>query len=127
MLNLKLNPIGNLTLSINGEAVDLTAEELDEQIAALSSLRAQMPQEVPEEPSPIQEVMVNPLYAIRVDRLTKTCLLRIRHAGLGWMNFEIPPQEVLNMKDVWTAIAKKLEIEPQGDAESIPDVPTNLH
>lgn len=127
MLCLKLNAQGTLTLSVNNESVHLDAEELDQQIAHLSSLRAQMQQGVPEQPPPVQEVVINPRYMIRIDKHTKACLLRIRHAGLGWLNFEIPPQEVPHMKDVWNEIAEKLDLEPHSVAQRMPESPTNLH
>ena len=44
--------------------------------------------------------------------MTKAALLSIRHGGLSWLNFELPPQEVLNMKRTWADIVDKLGLDP---------------
>ncbi len=127
MLSFTLNPDSTLTLSLNNESIHLTSEELDQRISELSAIRAQMQPGIPEEPPSIQEAVVNPLYAIRVDRVTRACLLRIRHPGLGWLNFEIPSQEIVNMKEVWSEIARRLELELHDAIQAPSDMPNNLH
>jgi hypothetical protein len=112
MIKAKLNPDGKVELSIGGESLALTAQELDEQLGRLARIRSQMNEQVPSEPPLIESVVFNPAYAIRTDNMTKASLLRVRHGGFGWLNFELPPQEALNMKRMWIDIADRLGIEP---------------
>jgi hypothetical protein len=128
MISAKMNGDESVTLSLNGESTEMTASELDEQIAHLASLRAKLGERVPDDPPQIEEVVINPSYRVRVDRETKASLLRIRHAGYGWLNFEIGPQEALNMKCVWEAIVIRLELDAGNmDAEESNTYPPQLH
>ena len=111
MFKSKLNPDGTVELSLGGESVSLTTRELEEQIERLARVRSQMKDPVPEEPPIIETVVFNPAYAIRTDNMTKASLLRLRHGGFGWLNFELPPQEALNMKKTWTDIVYKLGLD----------------
>lgn len=111
MLKSKLNADGTVELSIGTESVSLNASEMDEQIERLARVRSQMAEQVPEQPPLIQSVVFNPIYAIRTDNMTKASLLRVRHGGFGWLNFEMPPQEALNMKKAWTDIVYKLALD----------------
>ena len=74
-----------------------------------------MPDKVVVEAPPIKFVTVNPDYVVRTDNLTKTSLLRIRDGGYGWLNFELPPQEALHMKRMWSDIVRRLGLDPQED------------
>ncbi|MDB5762886.1 MAG: hypothetical protein JWQ21_1881 [Herminiimonas sp.] len=112
MLKPKLNPDGTVDLSLGNESISYTAKELDEQIERLARVRAQMNEKVPDEPPLIETVVFNPQYFIRTDNMTKASLLRVRHGGFGWLNFELPPQEALNMKRVWIDIVGKLGLDP---------------
>jgi hypothetical protein len=112
MLKSALNPDGSITLAIGEESMSLTAPELEEQIARLAQLRAQMPDKVPVEPPAVGDVSVNPGYAVRTDKLTRTSLLRIRHDGYGWLDFELPPQEALHMRRMWNDIVHSLGLDP---------------
>lgn len=128
MINAKMNGDELITLSLNDETTDMTASELDKQIALLASLRAKMAEGVPENPPQIEEVVIHPHYRVRVDKETKASLLRIRHAGYGWLNFEIAPQEAMNMKNIWEAIVDKLELDtPAVDAAPNDPIPPHLH
>jgi hypothetical protein len=111
MFKSKLNPDGTVELSLGGQSVSLTTPELEEQIERLARVRSQMKEPVPEEPPIIESVVFNPAYAIRTDNMTKASLLRLRHGGFGWLNFELPPQEALNMKRTWTDIVYKLGLD----------------
>lgn len=111
MLKSRLNPDGTVELSIGGESVSLTEREMDEQIQRLARIRSQMNEQVPDEPPLIESVVFNPVYAIRIDNMTKGSLLRLRHGGFGWLNFELPPQEALNMKKTWIDIVYKLGLD----------------
>jgi hypothetical protein len=112
MLKSKLNPDDTITLSMGNESMSFTAQELDEQIESLARVRAQMNEKVPDQPSLIEDVVINPSYLIRTDNITKASLLSIRHGGLGWLNFELPPQEALSMRRMWTEIVSKLGLDP---------------
>jgi hypothetical protein len=121
MLKPKLNDDGTVDLSIGTESVSLTAQELDEQIARLARIRSQMTEKVPEKPPLVETVVFNPQYFIRTDNMTKAALLSIRHGGLGWINFELPPPEVLNMRRTWTDIVDKLGLDPSSGSYEGPE------
>jgi hypothetical protein len=112
MLKSTLHPDGTIMIAIGDESISLTAQELEKQMAHLAQLRASMTDKVPVEPPPIGPVMVDPRYAVRTDSLTKTCLLRMRHDGYGWLDFELPPQEALHMKKMWNDIVHSLGLDP---------------
>src|SRR5919205_228849 len=111
MLEPKMNVDGTVTLDAGERSVSLTAAELDLLLERLARLRSQMNEKVPEEPPAIQGVVFNPPYVVRTDNQSKASLLRIRHSGFGWLNFEIPSHEILNMKKMWKAIAEKLDLD----------------
>lgn len=121
MLTSELNPDGTARLSIGTESVTLDAHELDQQIMRLARLRAQMSERVPDQPPAVESVVFGPAYAIRTDNLTKACLLRLRHEGFGWLNFELPSQEVVNMKKAWTSIVYKLALDVATGAYNGPE------
>jgi len=121
MLKSRLNADGTVELSMGAEAVSLTAREMDEQIQRLARVRSQMSEPVPDEPPLVESVVFNPAYAIRMDHMTKACLLRLRHGGFGWLNFELPPQEALNMKRTWSEIVYKLALEPSSGTYEGPE------
>ncbi|MES2537566.1 MAG: hypothetical protein V4632_17035 [Pseudomonadota bacterium] len=108
-------------LAIGDESISLTAQELEEQMAHLAQLRASMMDRVPVEPPPIGKVMVDPRYAVRTESLTKTCLLRMRHDGYGWLDFELPPQEALHMKKMWIDIVHSLGLDPPEESYNGPE------
>lgn len=111
MLEPKLNIDGTVDLEVGSEAVSLTANELDQLLERLARLRSQMQEKIPEDPPAIHGVVFNPPYTVRTDNQSKASLLRIRHSGFGWLNFEIPSHEILNMKKMWKTIADKLDLE----------------
>lgn len=121
MLIPKLNDDGTVDLSIGAESISYTAQALDEQIARLARIRSQMAEKVPEKPPVIETVVFNPSYFIRTDNMTKAALLSVRHGGLGWINFELPPQEVLNMRRTWTDIVDKLGLDPSSSQYDGPE------
>src|SRR5690606_5107291 len=121
MLKTTLNPDGTVALSSGGEEMLFTAQELEEQIAQLARLRTRMPEPVPLEAPPVGDVMVDPAYTVKIDKMTRASLLRIRDAGYGWLNFELPPQEVLHMRRMWTDIVRQLDLEPHEDFYNGPE------
>jgi hypothetical protein len=112
MLTTKINPDGTIDISIDDTSATLTAEELDKHLEVLARARAKMKDRIPNDPPGIDNVVINPSYTVRTDKVTKASLLRIRHSGFGWLNFEIPAHEVLNMKNMWKTIAERLELDP---------------
>jgi hypothetical protein len=114
MLDPKLNIDGTLDLGTENES-SLTASDVDQLLESLARLRAQMAEKIPETPPSIQGVVFNPLYMVRTDNQSKASLLRIRHSGFGWLNFEIPSHEIVKMKKMWKAITDKLELDTYSD------------
>jgi len=112
-----MKPNGNIELSIGGESMSFTAQELEKQIEYLAHMRRQMPEPVPVDPPKVEHVVVNPAYTIRTDKVTKSSLLRLRHSGLGWLNFELPAEEVLQMRRAWIDIVYKLGLDPSSFGE----------
>lgn len=115
MLDPKLNPDGTLDLGTGDAPSSLTASDVDQLLERLSRLRSQMTEKIPETPPSIQGVVFNPLYMVRTDNQSKASLLRIRHSGYGWLNFELPSQEIINMRKMWKAISDKLDLDPYSD------------
>ncbi len=115
MLEPKLNADGTVSLGAGDETISLSAAELDQLLERLARVRSQMMEKVPEDPPAIQGVVSNPAYMVRTDNQTKASLLRIRHSGFGWLNFEIPSHEILNMKKMWKTIVDNLELDPYAE------------
>lgn len=112
MLIGNLNADGSVEIEIGGGKVCLGAAELDHMLQTLGELRARMPEEVSQTQAQIEAVLANPLYSVRLDKQRKACLLSLRHPGFGWINFELPAQEVLNMRTLWNQIVDRMELEP---------------
>lgn len=112
MLNGKLEADGTVELTLGEEKLRLAAAELDHLLQDLAELRARMPERVPDTQQRVETVYFNPVYTVRLDKETKACLLSLRHAGFGWINFELPTQEVLNMRTMWNHIVDRMELEP---------------
>ncbi len=121
MLTPKLNDDGTVDLSIGNESISYTAQQLDEQITRLARIRSQMADKIPDKPPVVETVVFNPAYFIRTDHMTKAALLSVRHGGLGWINFELPPQEVLNMRRTWIDIVDKLGLDPSSSQYDGPE------
>ena len=112
MLNGKLNVDGTVELMLGTERVRLGALELDAVLQTLCALRVSMPERVPEQQEQIDTVFFNPVYSVRLDKEIKSCLLCLRHPGYGWINFEFPAQEILNMRTMWNHAVERLDLEP---------------
>lgn len=112
MLNGKLNADGTAQLTLDDASANFTASELEQAMQTLSMLRARMPEPVPDSFSQVDTVYFNPVYTVRLDRESKACLLSLRHGGFGWLHFELPTQEVLNMRTMWNHIVDRMDLEP---------------
>ncbi|MFG1481038.1 hypothetical protein V5F53_20660 [Xanthobacter sp. V4C-4] len=83
-------------LSLDGEAdpaawVELDAAELSQAVERLAALRGNMVPEVVRELDPGARIMAiqDPIWRAVVD--DGRIMLAVRHPGLGWLAFELPP------------------------------------
>jgi hypothetical protein len=111
-INGKLKENGQVEIAFDERTLTFTAEELDQALQKLAELRSRLPELVPQEQPPVDLVYFNPVYKVRLDRETKACLLSLRHGGFGWLNFELPTPEVLNMRTMWNHIVDRMDLEP---------------
>lgn len=121
LLNGKLQEDGRVQLNLDEQTVTLTADQLDQAMQELAELRSRMAELVPQEQPPIATVYFNPVYKVRLDKETKACLLSLRHAGFGWLNFELPTPEVLNMRSLWNHVVDRMDLEPPEGMYEGPD------
>lgn len=121
MIKSTLNQDGTARLSLGTEEVVLTARELDQQIAELAIVRARMLDAVPTEAPYIDNVVRQPVYAIRTDRATSASLMSFRHPGYGWLHFELAAKDALVMRRMWSEIVSKLDLDPVIGAYEGPD------
>lgn len=70
---------------------EMSATELDELIAEASKRRATLEPRVGNQPPETLDASMNPAWSISL--VEQGSLFRIRHTGLGWMAFVIPPTE----------------------------------
>jgi hypothetical protein len=112
MIKSTLNQDGTVQLSLGTAELVLTAKELDQQIAELAIARAGMLDAVPNESPYIDNVVRQPVYAIRTDRSTSASLLSFRHPGYGWVHFELAAKDALVMRRMWSEIVSKLDLDP---------------
>ena len=88
------------TITLSGE---FTAADLDDIIRELATVRSGMEPSVPQEPpSANSEAQSLPqpdaLYRIRT-RVNGGLRIWLRHAGFGWIPFELGPDEVVKVRD----------------------------
>jgi hypothetical protein len=112
MFNGKIKEDGSAEITFDDKTLALSSQQLDQTLQALAELRARMPDAVPEEQPPVETVFYNPRYKVRLDKESKACLFSLRHAGFGWINFELPTQEVLNMRTLWNHVVDRMDLEP---------------
>ena len=78
-------------MTITYDLTALTAEQLDQLILEAAARRAQLSPPHPNKPPDACEAIVNPAWmTFPTDR---GAVFRIRHPGLGWISFLIPPAE----------------------------------
>ncbi|MBD3837029.1 hypothetical protein [Brevundimonas sp.] len=101
-----------LEFQLQGKAVSrmaLSPTALDDLIANLGALRAQMTQPIPAaiEPGAKVETVVNPSW--RTDIQAQGPLLAIRHPGFGWQGFLIHPEQGRTLGQGLIDIANSVE------------------
>jgi hypothetical protein len=79
--------------------VHLRASEIDSLIAKLAQHRATMAPEVPRSLPELEDVGMihDPIWILHAPAETKDKLLLIRHPGLGWLTFKLPPSEAAKL------------------------------
>ncbi|WP_345813640.1 hypothetical protein AAGS40_05170 [Paraburkholderia sp. PREW-6R] len=106
----KVNEYGRnaVRISIEGRAVLLEAGDLDAVIEHLSALRATMRPEVPKAPLRAHQyiIEVDPCWHTEHHPLHDGAVLFLRHSGLGWAGFALPPESLARLHH---ALTKQLE------------------
>jgi hypothetical protein len=79
--------------------VHLRASEIDSLIAKLAQHRATMAPEVPRSLPELEDVGMirDPIWILHAPGSTQDKLLLIRHPGLGWLTFQLPPAEAAKL------------------------------
>jgi hypothetical protein len=94
------------TITLSGE---FTAADLEDIIRELATVRSGMGPPVPQEPPPPNseaELLPQPDALVRIrTRVNGGLRVWLRHAGFGWIPFELGPDEVVQIRDL---IGKKL-------------------
>jgi hypothetical protein len=77
----------------------LRATDIDSLIAKLALHRATLAPKVPLVLTDLTEVgmVPDPIWILRAPASTKDKLLLIRHPGLGWLMFQLPPSEAAKL------------------------------
>ncbi|WP_323119646.1 hypothetical protein [Burkholderia alba] len=108
----KINEYGKqaVVVSIDQSSVLLDPEDVDAVIQYLSLLRASMQPPIPDVPSRTgQYVMeMDPCWYTEKHPLYGGAVLFMRHTGLGWAGFALPPH---SLKRLHACLARHLEAE----------------
>lgn len=85
------------------ETIALDSQTIDQLIVQLASLRIQLKDPVPSEPTEasLRMVVNDPRVAMRAEPLDEKKVLFLRHPGLGWLGFAVG-------KDTWETMAQWL-------------------
>ena len=103
-----------LRFTIGNSTVLLGASEIDEIILKLGHLRAQMQPAQPPVPakSMTYTLEVDPCWHVDKNALLEgTTVLMLRHTGLGWIAFSLPPQSVEKLQRA-LAVRPPFEMSP---------------
>ena len=106
-----------LDLKLGSESVQMTAEEVTELMNALCGIREQMqPPHQPEAPiGLVHGVRLDPRWAVGPDEMHGGALLRFLHSGFGWVVFQMPPMEAVNLS---SGLLLALEQQPAPSAKN---------
>jgi len=86
--------------------VMLEAEHVTGLIDALARARAAMQPEVRRNADGPVLVIHEPVYRTQVDTRSEDMSLALRHPGLGWIDYQMPLEDVANLVRIWsTALA----------------------
>jgi hypothetical protein len=83
------------TIELGGTTIRLTTAELERLIRELDALRRQMAPEVPFDPplGVVVDTILDPRFWVSPEPIHSGVLLSLRHLGLGWLSFQLPPEE----------------------------------
>lgn len=108
----------NGQLSLNYQNGDLTqplqAETIEKLIATLASMREAMHPPVPMDP-PIGaqvQVQVDPRFWTELNHMVSASTLMLRHPGLGWLAFVLPPASAEQLTEYLRHQAEELKAGP---------------
>jgi len=90
-------------------AVMLEAENLEGIISALVRARADMHPEVRRSADGPMLVIPDPIYRTQVDTRSENMSLALRHPGLGWIDYQLPLEEVANLVRIWSTALASLQ------------------
>ncbi|WP_175882816.1 hypothetical protein [Burkholderia sp. BCC0044] len=104
-------------MSIERGSAVLDPEDVDAVIQYLSLLRASMQPAVPERPPHAQPFVteMNPGWYVERHRVQGGVVLLLRHSGLGWASFALPPHSVERLHGSLTQL-----LEDERQAISLP-------
>ncbi|MBC8751742.1 hypothetical protein OKW43_008379 [Paraburkholderia sp. WC7.3g] len=91
-------------MGIENAAVLLDAEDIDGVIHRLSYLRAGMRPDIPLQPSPQQQFVLemDPCWHTEKHPLYDGAVLILRHSGLGWTGFALPTHSLAQLREAIT-------------------------
>jgi hypothetical protein len=83
----------------------LSASELDDFIAEAAERRAKMEPAISRNHPQQSEAIIDPSWFTGpIPKTRGHIALQIRHPGLGWLCFAIPPHEIASLMKFWSAI-----------------------
>ena len=105
---------------------ELNATELDELIIQAAKLRASMQPEISKEPPKEAEAIVDPMwFTSSIPNSNGHAGFSVRHPGLGWLGFAIPPHELANLIKFWAeTLATAAKGESSNKSKTIVTNPT---
>lgn len=91
------------------ETIALDAKAIDQLIIQLASLRIQLKDPVPSEPTEANLKMIvnDPKIALRVEAIDDKQVMFLRHPGLGWLGFAVGNETTNAIADWITAHLKE--------------------
>ncbi|UTV56407.1 hypothetical protein [Burkholderia arboris] len=108
----------NGQLSINYQNGDpnqpLETETIEKLIAALTSMREAMQPPVPQDPPLGKEVYAqfDPRFWVELNHMASASTLLLRHPGLGWLAFVLPPNSAVQLTGYLQQQAEELQRGP---------------
>lgn len=106
-----------LRITIESNSTMLSVSDLDTLMDILAQLRAGMSPPRPHEPVPSHRypLHVNPSWRVDKNPLFDGAILLLRHAGLGWIAFALPPPSLSKLSE-----ALAVQVMPMFEMSSTP-------
>jgi hypothetical protein len=102
----KVNEYGSnaVRIDIEGNAVLLDVADLDALIEHLGVLRSTMRPELPKAPLRTHQyvIEVDPCWHAEKNQMSEGAVLFLRHSGLGWAGFALPPESLSRLHHALT-------------------------